>query len=121
MMKRSIALIAVAAAAAVLSASVGAITNGVPDGDAHPYVGVASSGDWFCSGTLLSPTVFLTAGHCTDAFASTGSPTYVTVDPNARPNSVYVTGTPYTEAGFFNLPPAGRGAPASAGNCVVLV
>ena len=116
MMKRSIALIAVAAAAAVLSASVGAITNGVPDGDAHPYVGVASSGDWFCSGTLLSPTVFLTAGHCTDGFASTGEPTYVTFDPNAGPSSVYVTGTPHTEPGFFNIAPQGVGLPASVGN-----
>ena len=115
-MRRLRILAGVVLAAATVATSVGAITNGVPDGDAHPYVGVASSGDWFCSGTLLSPTVFLTAGHCTDAFASTGSPTYVTVDPNAGPNSVYVTGTPYTEPGFFNVPPQGLGVPASVGN-----
>ena len=108
-MRRLRILAGVVLAAATVATSVGAITNGVPDGDAHPYVGVASSGDWFCSGTLLSPTVFLTAGHCTDAFASTGSPTYVTVDPNAGPNSVYVTGTPYTEPGFFNVPPRPSG------------
>jgi Trypsin len=47
-----------------------AITGGEPDGDAHPYVGVMiaydAGGDplWECSGTLLSSTVFLTAGHC---------------------------------------------------------
>jgi Trypsin len=103
-------------AAAVFVGSASAITNGVPDGDAHPYVGTASSGDWFCSGTLLSPTVFLTAGHCTDAFASTGELTYVTVDPNASPSSVYVTGTPHTEPGFFNIPAQGVGVPASVGN-----
>jgi len=40
----------------------------------------------------------------------------VTVDPNAGPNSVYVTGTPYTEPGFFNVPPRGLGVPASVGN-----
>jgi hypothetical protein len=113
MMKRAILALL---AAAVFAGSASAITNGVPDGDAHPYVGVASSGDWFCSGTLLSPTVFLTAGHCTDAFASTGEPTYVTVDPNAGPSSVYVTGTPHTEPGFFNVPPQGLGVPASVGN-----
>jgi hypothetical protein len=38
----------------------------------HPFVGLAvfydANGEfvWRCSGTLLSPTVFLTAGHCAD-------------------------------------------------------
>lgn len=50
-----------------------AITDGEPDGDGHPYVGLmvaqTESGTvlWRCSGTLISPTVFLTAGHCTEA------------------------------------------------------
>ena len=48
-----------------------AITDGNPDGDGHPYVGllvfdVDGAPAWRCSGTLLSPTVMLTAGHCTD-------------------------------------------------------
>jgi hypothetical protein len=57
-----------------------AITNGQPDGDEHPYVGLAvfdtinSSGalvpTWRCSCSLLSPTVVLTAGHCTDSAAA---------------------------------------------------
>jgi V8-like Glu-specific endopeptidase len=47
-----------------------AIVNGVPDGNTHPYVGMMvfkdTNGDlWRCSGFLISPTVFLTAGHCT--------------------------------------------------------
>ncbi len=47
------------------------ITNGEFDGEGHPFVGlmVALTEDgqplWRCSGTLVSPTVFLTAGHCT--------------------------------------------------------
>ena len=102
--------------AATVATSAGAITNGSPDGALHPYVGVAVSGNDFCSGTLLSPTVFLTAGHCTDAFAAGGALTYVTVDPNAGPSSVYVTGTPHTQPGFFNVPPQGVGVPASVGN-----
>ena len=53
-----------------------AIKNGSLDGDGHPYVGlmVAQTADgtplWRCSGTLLSPTLFLTAGHCTEAPAA---------------------------------------------------
>ncbi len=48
----------------------GAITDGELDGDGHPYVGlmiadVDGEPAWRCSGTLISPTIFLTAGHCT--------------------------------------------------------
>lgn len=49
-----------------------AITNNfVPDYE-HPFVGLAvfydANGEflWRCSGSLISPTVFLTAGHCAD-------------------------------------------------------
>src|SRR5215218_276399 len=62
----------------VLSTPASAITNGEPDGDAHPYVGIIFNVDTFCTGTLLSPTVFLTAGHCTVLFE--GTPTYVTFE-----------------------------------------
>jgi len=55
--------------AAVAPAS--AITYGSPDGNRHPEVGALlaqqafSDGTWEeCSGTLISPTVFLTAEHC---------------------------------------------------------
>jgi secreted trypsin-like serine protease len=55
----------------VFAASAGAITNGKPDGKGHPNVGglvaeqAYSDGTWlYCSGTLISPTVFLTAAHC---------------------------------------------------------
>lgn len=48
--------------------SVAAITNGEPDGEGHPYVGVVSnlSRTKFCSGIAISPAVFLTAAHCFD-------------------------------------------------------
>jgi hypothetical protein len=47
------------------------ITSGNPDNGAHPYVGLlvfdnAQGPAWGCTGALLSPTVVLTAGHCTD-------------------------------------------------------
>lgn len=48
-----------------------AVTDGDPDGNGHPHVGllvfdVGGTPAWRCSGTLLSSTVMLTAGHCTD-------------------------------------------------------
>jgi V8-like Glu-specific endopeptidase len=109
-------VIATALPIAALATPAAAITNGAADGDAHPYVGIASSRDEFCSGTLLSPRVFLTAGHCTSDFAATGEPTFVTFDPNASPSSRYLTGTPHTEPGFFNIPPQKVGVPASVGH-----
>jgi hypothetical protein len=72
-------LIAVFIALALLAVTVGiagAITNGQPDGDDHPYVGllvfdvyvpdVGNVPAWRCSGALIAPDVVLTAGHCTD-------------------------------------------------------
>lgn len=67
-------LASLAATIALLTAMVApasAITHGELDGNGHPHVGlmVAYIDDvpqWRCSGTLLSPTVYLTAGHCTD-------------------------------------------------------
>jgi V8-like Glu-specific endopeptidase len=53
-----------------------AVTDGELDGNGHPYVGlmVAQRADgtplWRCSGTLISSTIFLTAGHCTESPAA---------------------------------------------------
>jgi hypothetical protein len=60
-----------ALAVALSSAPASAITNPRPDGDDHPYVGlvvfdVDGAPSHRCTGTLLSSTVFLTAGHCTE-------------------------------------------------------
>ena len=74
-MRLSKKLVALAAAAfVVLSGSTAAlaITNGTPDGNNHPYVGLLvfdvapGQPGWRCTGSLLSPTLVLTAGHCTD-------------------------------------------------------
>jgi secreted trypsin-like serine protease len=71
-MRRSFTVgIAVALGVLAFSSIAGAITYGSPDGNGHPEVGALlapvaySDGTWAtCSGTLISPTVFLTAAHC---------------------------------------------------------
>jgi V8-like Glu-specific endopeptidase len=72
-MRRLIAAAATLTALACAAPAL-AITNGAPDGNRHPNVGglvaptAYSDGTWiYCSGTLISPTVFVTAAHCGDA------------------------------------------------------
>ncbi len=88
-----------AMALAILAASgvAGAIINGEPDGNRHPYVGMVYNDEFLCSGALISPTVFLTAGHCTEVFKEGNSQVWVTFEPRADvdPDDAY-TGTPYT-------------------------
>ena len=77
-MGRKLALLASLIAVLALSASpAGAITGNYSDDNVHTYVALIAfydKDDVFthrCSGSLITPSVFLTAGHCTDA--STGA------------------------------------------------
>ena len=75
----------------------GAITDGNPDGNGHPYVGllifdVDGAPAWRCSGTLLSPTVMLTAGHCTDG--TSGGRVWFEADLQDKPELGYPYGGP---------------------------
>jgi Trypsin len=72
-MRRLLALLAVLATALAIGIlPAGAITDGTPDQEGHPFVGLmvaknsAGAPLWRCSGTLMSPTVFMVAGHCTE-------------------------------------------------------
>jgi hypothetical protein len=64
-------LIGVISGFLLLTGSASAVQYGQPDGDGHPYVGVLVLYDAAgvpysrCTGTLIAPTVVLTAGHCT--------------------------------------------------------
>ena len=109
--RRRIAVLALVVLVALSAATVLAIKYGELDGNRHPYVGLmvakAANGTplWRCSGTLLSPTVFLTAGHCTEApaahveiwFAADVQSGY---PANGYPYTGDVGGTPSTHPDF---------------------
>lgn len=86
---------AVAVAASVAAASALAVVGGSPDGNAHPYVGAVlyfapSGGFELCSGSLVAPTVLVTAAHC----APDGATVIVSFDENARtPAATFYPGT----------------------------
>jgi len=77
-----------------------AITNGTLDGNKHPAVGGLvsstqySDGTWlYCSGTLISPTVFLTAAHC----GTDGEQVGVTFDSDYEEGDKVYYGTFYAD------------------------
>ena len=122
-------LIAISALLGLTIAPAAAVTDGSPDGDGHPYVGLMVAQDedgvplWRCTGTLMNATTFLTAGHCTfgaahvEIWFSAGPIPRATGYPSSNPENPCdgitgypctgdVGGTPYThpqydEAAFY--------------------
>jgi len=74
--KRTLAVLTAVLVVGLFAGSAFAITDGEPDNGRHPYVGLMLAQDaagaplFRCSGTLMSATVYLTAGHCTEAPAA---------------------------------------------------
>ena len=107
---RRITLVALAAALVLIAGRPAlAIVYGHPDGNLHPQVGamvVTFEGETFtfCSGTLISPTVFLTAAHCTEAakefFDLEPDDFEVTFDPTFDESSPTVPGTAFSDPLF---------------------
>jgi hypothetical protein len=102
----------------VFVGTAGAIVHGAQDGNGHPNVGALlapeaySDGTWAaCSGTLISPTVFLTAEHCdfgVDRMAVTFA-------------SSYVPGTSEVHWGTWHGDPLYRGAQSDPHDLAVVV
>ena len=89
------------------SQNAAAITYGQPDGNLHPNVGamlrLRSDGVYriLCSGSLISPTVFLTASHCTTFLEDQGiTDTWVTFDSTFTQSSTRIHGTMHSNPLF---------------------
>jgi hypothetical protein len=84
----------------VVAIPVAAVTNGEPDAGRHPFVGLMVADDadgnplWRCSGTLISDTVFLTAGHCTEPPAARAT-IWFAEDVEATPDYGTPAGYPF--------------------------
>jgi Trypsin len=117
-----LAMVSLAAAATPAAA----ITGGEPDGNRHPNVGLIlfyqPDGRFRCSATLISPTVLITAAHCTTGTLGSTlvtfdsviaeqppSPFPVAADPSAgyTPEEItaagYLSGTAYTHPDYSNF------------------
>lgn len=118
-MRKSTILLAILALLA-FAVPANAITNGEPDAGRHPYIGLAvfdvnGAPSHRCSASLLTPTVVLTAGHCTVGTSAAriwfdevvqGNPEY----PFSGATSY--DGTAYTHPDFCN--PCAGGLPGFA-------
>ncbi len=85
-----------------------AVTNGANDNTRHPEVGTIVAEyrtpgvkDQACTGTLVSPTVFLTAGHCVALLQARGvTQVWVTFDPVFSASVTLLSGTMYLDPAF---------------------
>jgi hypothetical protein len=92
-MRKLIVLLALAVGVFATSAlPVGAITGDSVEDNEHPFVGLVAFYDeqgqysHRCSGSLLTPTVFLTAGHCTTDFFGSNATARVYFQQDAGAN-----------------------------------
>ncbi len=103
-----------------------AITYGQPDGNAHPNVGslvvrIPGQGVFqWCTGTLISARVFLTASHCTIDIPAIeaetpGAEFLVTFDPVIDAAGTFYDGTPHSHPAF------GRGGQDDPSDVAVVV
>jgi hypothetical protein len=101
------AIVVVAALAASITPAT-AITGGEPDGNRHPNVAMIvfyqPDGRFRCSATLASPTVLVTAAHCTDGVRGKTIVTFDTVAPTVTPRAADDPGDGTSQTGYTSAP-----------------
>lgn len=116
----------------VLATPVAAITFGEPDGTDHPNVGsivvtvpeLELENIQWCTGTLISATVFLTASHCTAPLENLNdffelASWSVTFDPTIHAGGTFYDGTLHTNPNFNGF--QGKGGRSDPGDIAVIV
>ena len=105
-MRKLLALAAVLVAALAIGiVPAGAITGGQLDGNGHPNVAMIvfyqPDGRFRCSATLVSPTVLVTAAHCTDGVRGKVIATFDTVAPTPTPRAADDPGDGTSTTGYI--------------------
>jgi len=108
-MKRvAVSAFVVIAALAMAVGPASAITGGQLDGNRHPNVAMIvfyqPDGRFRCSATLVSPTVLVTAAHCTDGVRGRTIVTFDPVSP-ALPRAADDTGDGFSQTGYSSPVP----------------
>lgn len=107
-MRRTALIVVAAVVALAIAAPASAITSGEIDGNRHPNVAMmvfySSAGRFRCSATLVSPTVLVTAAHCTDDPVGKVIATFNPVAPTPTPRATDDTGNAMSAVGYQALP-----------------
>lgn len=108
-MKRTVALVLAALAVSLGAVGSGwAITGGQIDGNAHPNVAMIvfyqPDGRFRCSATLVSPTVLVTAAHCTEGVLGKAIVTFDPVAPAVSPRAADDPGDGTSQTGYTAAP-----------------